>query len=387
MQTSPVSAAPALGIDGNLFGSSGIDTTLYVQLLLVNDYDGQMKDAAKEIRISSKLKEAYRTHKVKINALLAKPKDKDGKIELNQEELTLLNSKPFFSWDKDANQGTGGVQSTFQNGDIKGQNSKYETVDNSKGPIIATNEQARVEGDPHFFDPDMQGGHWDFQGIAGHYYNYLTDTNLQVSAQHKQAGGNTTVIDNMRFTLDSPGHTFDIRANANGTVTVDGQALTNQQTLQIPPQGSVQLAGNQLTVITPEYIITASLNGGNIDAQFATREQGVWADGRAPTGLVGQQFDEDKAGVKGTEQQLERTYNIAAPAAPAPETVKVEKDAVEGELERISGEIDNINGNGEMISLTLQQLTNQRKTAFETVSNILSKSGETANNIARNIAR
>lgn len=390
MQTNQVSAAPSLGVEGNLFGNSGVDVSLYVQLLLVKDYDDQLKDSAKQIKISTKLKEAYRRQKQTISELYGKDKDKDGKVELTRAELALLESEPTFAWNKDAYGGQGGAETRYKNTPVDWQHGSYEKTDYNLGAgetAVAVNENAYTTGDPHFGDPDLKGGSWDFQGVPGHFYNYLTDTNLQVTAQHTAWSNGTTVIGQMQTVVHTEKESFNVISNAHGNVTVNGQDLAPGTSLTLGEEANVTFANKTLTVNTPEYTITQTLNGSYIDAYYDSHSQGVAAEGQNPDGAIGHTFDANAESGQLSAEEMQRRYQVAGFVTVDNSTVKVDKGKIEAEMERLQMEVDNLNGNSELISLTLQTLTNQRKTAFETVSNIFSKSAEAANNIARNIGR
>jgi len=61
------------------------------------------------------------------------------------------------------------------------------------------------------------------------------------------------------------------------------------------------------------------------------------------------------------------------------------KQSIETMIENISEEKDNLTEANDMISMTIQSLTNTRKIAIETASNCLSKGNEGASSIVRNM--
>lgn len=63
----------------------------------------------------------------------------------------------------------------------------------------------------------------------------------------------------------------------------------------------------------------------------------------------------------------------------------VTKEAIESKMENVKSKLESHNEQSELMSLQLQSLTNQRKIAFETVSNITSKHHDTLATIVRNM--
>lgn len=62
------------------------------------------------------------------------------------------------------------------------------------------------------------------------------------------------------------------------------------------------------------------------------------------------------------------------------------KDSITTQIENYKMKLDTVNEQSEMTSLDLQTLTNQRKIAFETVSNIIKKQEDAVGTIIRNIS-
>jgi hypothetical protein len=65
----------------------------------------------------------------------------------------------------------------------------------------------------------------------------------------------------------------------------------------------------------------------------------------------------------------------------------VEKSQIENKIEVINQRLERVNEQSELTSLNLQSLTNQRKIALETVSNLIRKDNDTLETIIRNINR
>lgn len=63
----------------------------------------------------------------------------------------------------------------------------------------------------------------------------------------------------------------------------------------------------------------------------------------------------------------------------------VPKEQIENLIENLKQKLDTLNEQSELLSLSLQSLTNQRKIALETVSNLVNKQHEGLAGIARNI--
>ncbi len=63
----------------------------------------------------------------------------------------------------------------------------------------------------------------------------------------------------------------------------------------------------------------------------------------------------------------------------------VEKEKLQQKIELLNQKLDGFNEQSELTSLQLQTLTNQRKVAFETLSNLIAKESETLTTIVRNL--
>ena len=83
-------------------------------------------------------------------------------------------------------------------------------------------DQGRVWGDPHFVGAD--GGKYDVQGVAGNYYNILSDDGLQVNARFDEfAGPNSgqTVMGAIGITLG----TDTVEVSATEGVKINGETV------------------------------------------------------------------------------------------------------------------------------------------------------------------
>lgn len=64
----------------------------------------------------------------------------------------------------------------------------------------------------------------------------------------------------------------------------------------------------------------------------------------------------------------------------------ISKASIESKQQTLQSKLDTYNEQSEITSLQLQSLTNQRKIAFETVSNLVKKTGDVLNTMTRNVA-
>ncbi len=92
---------------------SGLDSMTAIQLMLMQEYDSQLKDAGNQIKVVSQLKKAYRGEIQKLQALLYKPtvektgkeNDKDGKyISLTPEEYDSIKTGKQYYYDPKSDQ-------------------------------------------------------------------------------------------------------------------------------------------------------------------------------------------------------------------------------------------------------------------------------------------
>lgn len=63
----------------------------------------------------------------------------------------------------------------------------------------------------------------------------------------------------------------------------------------------------------------------------------------------------------------------------------VRKTTIDSKINMVQTKLDTVNEGSQLTSLQLQSLTNQRKIAFETLSNLVRKEGDTLNSIIRNM--
>lgn len=69
----------------------------------------------------------------------------------------------------------------------------------------------------------------------------------------------------------------------------------------------------------------------------------------------------------------------------SPQTIRISKDLVDAKVENYNSKLENHNEQSELMSLTLQSVTNQRKIAFEAVSNILKKQNDGQSSVVQNM--
>ncbi|MBX7148180.1 hypothetical protein K1X76_03780 [bacterium] len=96
--TSNISSATAnlSAININSSSFSGVDSLIYIQLLLVQDYDAQLKSMGKEIKNITTLKGAYRKDIEQLQSLLGRENvgDKDNpKVKVSGDEYNFLVNK------------------------------------------------------------------------------------------------------------------------------------------------------------------------------------------------------------------------------------------------------------------------------------------------------
>ncbi|MDO8518801.1 MAG: hypothetical protein Q7T11_01400 [Deltaproteobacteria bacterium] len=383
-------ASGAMAMSG--LGNSPVDLMAYVETLLIQDYNDQMREMAFDIKQKTRIKQAYREHKIKVNNLLSKEQN-DGKVNLTAEEYALLNGQPDYRWDESMNDGAGGVRDyNPANTDISSiSNSQYVEAHYNGTNVVAPNQTATWHGDPHFNDADsaqvgMDHHDWDFQGVAGQTYTYLQDSNLNMTATHAAYGDNgATVVGSVNIQLLGPNGNSEIAYNANGTPTLDGKPMTAGQSYTLSDGGRASFDGSALTVTSREgYTIILHDEGSYLNGEVKTGPRGVESDGISPTGVIGAQFDADNqiTAVQGNGSQY------LAPGGQQPAETgnhKVSIDQVKSELERLQMRLDGCNSETEMAQTELSTVTSQRKLAFETMSTMLSKVYEASSAVVRNI--
>ena len=151
-------------------------------------------------------------------------------------------------------------------------------------------DQGRVWGDPHFVGAD--GGKYDVQGVAGNYYNILSDDGLQVNARFDEfAGPNSgqTVMGAIGITLGTD--TVEVSATEgvkiNGETVEAGTYLDGKVT--VLENGSVEINEQEYSFRIDAHENSAGdyLNIENIQSDNAA------ADGVLPSGLWGVTVDYD----------------------------------------------------------------------------------------------
>lgn len=204
-------------------------------------------------------------------------------------------------------------------------------------------EKARIWGDPHIIGAD--GGKYDFQEIG--IYNILKDSNITVNSRMEKFGtgrnGKTvTVNTEAGLTLGSK----TILVKADGTTTIgDTNSTTTQElkkgeSLDLGNGHSVKRDGNNIQVNATEYTLEVQTNKGRknkfLDIDIWSKTGGVLSDGIAPSGLLGETFDEDNIAQTKTQNSAEsyRESSILGPvfqpaASIAANTVSQDKQ-VEG---------------------------------------------------------
>ncbi len=169
-------------------------------------------------------------------------------------------------------------------------------------PPIAADQEATATGDPHIREAD--GGHFDFQGIAGKTYNFINDTGFIANARFGAWEGrsDTTVIKEMGVCIAGAGATSLIKITAGSppSVQVNGQSIENGQTVVLADGGSLVMAddGKSVKFLTAEgYQNTVIFQGAGentyLDYAIRSGAEGVASDGRLPKGLLGHTFDAD----------------------------------------------------------------------------------------------
>lgn len=392
MSTETISNATFISsITNTTVPSSCTDLMAYVEMLLVQEYDAQMKDMAEDIKINNRLKQAYREHKINVNNFLTYEQNDDGEVKLTAEEYELLNSQPDYRWDSELNDGQGGVidyESTSE--DIAAtSNASYVDVTYDGDEVVAANESAEVHGDPHFNDADsatvgMNHTDWDFQGEVGHTYNYLQDSNLLMTATHEAWGDSATVVGTMNITLNGPTEDSVIVFDASSVPTLDGETMAIGTTYETADGGTASYNGTDLTVTTEEgYTILLTDEGDYLNGQVKTGLGGVMKDGRLPTGIIGSQFDADTDASQVDGTQFDVTDQVTT--TDTEQIYEVDVATIDSELERLQMKLDGLNSSTELAQTELSTLTSQRKLAFETLSTMISKVFEGASTVVRNI--
>ncbi|HEY9745673.1 MAG TPA: DUF1521 domain-containing protein [Oculatellaceae cyanobacterium] len=168
-------------------------------------------------------------------------------------------------------------------------------------PPVAANEHARIWGDPHIEEADS--GKYDFNEVG--LFNVLKDKGIALNAKTVQGPGKTTIISEAGLTIG--GRTVLVGTDGKVTIGYADSSITS------PPvtlkDGQTVMLDNGYSITRKGAIVTVDSTGGEYKIQFDTDESykgfkyididvwskagGVLSDGVAPTGLLGETFDED----------------------------------------------------------------------------------------------
>lgn len=393
---SPTSSISHLPIGGNI-----TDIMAYVELMLVQEYDAQLKDLADTIKQNTRLKEYYRNDKKKLNELLNNEK-KGDKFILNKAENDLLENRPKYQWDATKYNGLGGVNSNHtEKTDISSiSNNDYRETTFDHDQLVAANETFFWHGDPHIGDPDGQGKiTHDVQGQANGVYNYLSDSNLQLLATHVQSTGNTTVVGRTEIIVQGAENQSNVVMEHGQVPTINGERMQQGLAYSLADQGQAIFDGNKLTVTTAEgYTIEITDYKTYLDGKVTSGGKGVASDGVDPNGLGGQLFDSDNEtefeGMDQTEIEtfheqfltdLPQVNGQTRLSNPQNKEYLVDVDQIKAVIENCQSDIDALNSSTELSQTELSTLTSQRKLAFETLSSMISKMFDASSSVIRNI--
>lgn len=111
-----VSSVGASSTSSMPIGGSAVQIMAAVEMMIVQEYDNQLLDMAKNMKRNTKMKQAMRQHIAKLNELTGKSADKNGKVKLSASERSLLESKPNFSWNANKHGGIGGADVNYTGG-------------------------------------------------------------------------------------------------------------------------------------------------------------------------------------------------------------------------------------------------------------------------------
>jgi hypothetical protein len=187
-------------------------------------------------------------------------------------------------------------------------------------PPVAKNETSFIWGDPHINDPD--GG--TYQISASGKFNLLQDTGVDIKGDFGvwQPKSTATVMRDVDLTIDGK----KIHIDANGKTTMDGNELKDQTFTSWGNGDQISKLRNGIVSIhTAEYdiLIGSEATKGNAQNKFlnlsvTTGEKGVSADGKAPTGLLGETFDADTTKQTQAKQNIENYRSTNTPPVPTP---------------------------------------------------------------------
>lgn len=175
---------------------------------------------------------------------------------------------------------------------------------------VAANQKARAYGDPHIDGADGEKFDFDDHGI----YNLLQDRGLNINAEMAPAAGEKSVITNVGMNIGGS----QVQMLPNGSMVINGRPvqLENGQTLQLPDGSIISKNGNDINIKTSEYDVklTSRARGQYFDVDVKSKQQGVMADGVAPSGILGETFDADdvRGGDTKHNHQFYRRRNIMA---------------------------------------------------------------------------
>ena len=174
----------------------------------------------------------------------------------------------------------------------------------TSGTTKATSNSSYSVGDPHFkhFRSNQT---FDVQAVGT--YNYISDRNLQVNSELAPYGNNASV--NIRTgikiaDLDHPGQFKKILVDRDGTVTINGQAITaGSDPIEFATgiqgadgklkKGFLKYENGSVTINSGEYEMKITIyQGSYIDfTKVSVTDAGIVADGRRSSGMLGDLAD------------------------------------------------------------------------------------------------
>lgn len=179
-----VSNSVTFSSTGNLpIGGSAVEIMAAVEMMIVQEYDDQLRSMAQQMKQNTKMKKAIRQHIAELNQMAAKPV-KDGKIDLNANERRVYLSRPTFSWNPDANNGIGEVDTRTNNTSFISGSKKY-----TKETIEAEIEKYQMQLD------DLNGDSEQIQTELSRISNerkLCFDTVAKMLSRYYESAGNIT---------------------------------------------------------------------------------------------------------------------------------------------------------------------------------------------------
>ncbi len=180
---------------------------------------------------------------------------------------------------------------------------------------VAPSQTAFIWGDPHINEPD--GGSYEIKGTGK--FDLLKDTGLSLTADFGllKSTGNASVMRNADLEVDGK----KIHVGADGKTTLDGVELNNNTFTSWGNGDQISKMSNGIISIhTGEYDILLDSQSTTDDAKnkyliisVTSGEKGVQADGKAPTGLLGETFDADSTQQTAPKQSIDQ-YRSDRPA-------------------------------------------------------------------------